>query len=98
MYYVIFTTDKPDSLALRTATRPAHIEYLGSHSHPVKLLHGGPTLSDADNTMNGTLIIAEAESITAVEKLVAGDPYVKVGLFEELHIRPWDWALGKPEN
>lgn len=98
MYYVIFSTDKPDSVELRKATRPAHLDYLGSHTLPVKLLHGGPTLSEDGNTMNGTLIIAESESIETVKELVAGDPYVKAGLFEDMQIRPWMWGLGKPES
>ncbi len=98
MYFVVFTTDKPNSLALREATRPEHLKYLGAHTQAVKLIHGGPTLSEADETMNGTLIIAEAESIQAVEELMAGDPYSKAGLFEDVQIRPWVWGLGNPKN
>jgi len=32
MLFAILCTDKPDSAALRAATRPAHLDYLKSHA------------------------------------------------------------------
>lgn len=82
MLFVIHAKDKPDSLELRQATRPAHVEYLGQFDTPV----GGPLL-DENGQMCGSCIILEAADRAAAEAFVAGDPYGKAGLFEsvELH-------------
>ena len=47
--------------------------------------------------MNGSLLIVEAEDITAVEAFVADDPYCQAGLFETVVIRPpWFYGPGQP--
>ena len=82
MLFVIHAKDKPDSLELRQATRPAHVEYLSTFDTPV----GGPLL-DENGNMCGSCIILEAPDRAAAEAFVAGDPYGQAGLFEsvELH-------------
>jgi uncharacterized protein YciI len=98
MHYVIFATDKPDSLALRLDTRDAHRAYLrDSAAHPdVTVIHGGPTMTADGETMNGSLLIVEAPSLAAAEGFAAGDPYAKAGLFAASEVRPWTWVLGAP--
>ena len=44
--YVISCIDKPDSLALRMATRPAHLAYAHSEGVPATVKLGGPYLDD----------------------------------------------------
>ncbi|TIT65324.1 MAG: hypothetical protein E5W60_14025, partial [Mesorhizobium sp.] len=34
--------------------------------------------------------------MTAAQALAASDPYAKVGLFESVEIRPWNWVFQKP--
>jgi uncharacterized protein YciI len=85
MLFVITALDKPDSLALRMATREAHFEYaLGTDV----LRLGGPFL-DAKGDMIGSLIIIEAADLAAAQQWHAGDPYVKAGLFARSEVRPW---------
>lgn len=96
-YFAIFGTDKPGALELRTATRPAHREYLRNPgAHRVKLHHGGPTMTDDGERMNGTLLVVEAESLEAVRAFAADDPYARAGIFERVEIRPWAWTTGAP--
>ncbi len=82
MLFVIHAKDKPDSLELRQATRPAHLEFLADYTIPV----GGPLL-DADGQMCGSCLVLEVPDREAAEAFAAGDPYAKAGLFEsvELH-------------
>lgn len=97
MYFVLFGTDKPGMCEIRERIRPEHRVYLREPgSHPVRVVIGGPTLSD-DQQMNGTLLVVEADSLKDVEAFVCDDPYTKIGLFESLTIRPWVWGLGAPE-
>ncbi len=85
MLFVLAAIDKPNSHALRMATRQAHFEYARA-TGAVKL--GGPFL-DAKGEMTGSLIIFEAPDLDAAMAWHANDPYAKAGLFAQSEIRPW---------
>lgn len=85
MLFVIEAFDKPNSLALRMATREAHFGYVHS-SGAVKL--AGPFLGP-DGGMIGSMLILEAADLGAARAWAAEDPYAKAGLFERSEIRPW---------
>ena len=98
MYFVVFATDKPGTESVRNTTRPAHREYLrnpGKHAVTVRV---GPTLRDDAVTMNGSLLIVEAETLDAVRAFAEDDPYNRAGLFQTVEIRPWNWALNNPPS
>ena len=96
-FFAIFATDKPGQQALRQQIRPAHRDYLRNpHPHRIVVRLGGPTL-DHSGRMNGTLLVVEASSFSAVQGFIADDPYMQAGLFEHVEIRPWNWGLGNPE-
>ena len=86
MLFAITCTDKPNSLELRMATRPAHLEYLKSEM--ARFLVVGPVL-DAEGKPCGSLLVVEAEDQAAAEAFAAGDPYAKAGLFETVQVRPF---------
>ena len=88
--YVISWLDKPDSLALRMATREAHLAYAKALGDRVKL--GGPFLDEAGQ-MAGSLIIIEADSLDEAKAWHAADPYAKAGLFERSDVRPYRITL-----
>jgi uncharacterized protein len=85
MLFVVTAIDKPDSLALRMATREAHFAY-ARETGVIRL--GGPFL-DEKGDMAGSLIIFEAGDLAAAKAWHAGDPYVKAGLFAQSEVRPW---------
>ena len=85
MLFVITALDKPNSVALRMATRTAHFDYARS-TGAVRL--GGPFL-DEKAEMIGSMIIIEAADLEAARNWQAGDPYAKAGLFEHADVRPW---------
>nr|WP_100549913.1 MULTISPECIES: YciI family protein [unclassified Pseudomonas] len=97
-FYAIFATDKPDLERLRSEIRPRHRQYLQEpHPHRVVVRLGGPTLSRCETSLNGTLLVVEAASLSEAEAFFADDPYVQAGLFERVEIRPWSWGLGNPQ-
>lgn len=85
MLFVLAATDRPDSLELRIATRPAHFEYAKA-TNCIKL--GGPFL-DAKGDMAGSMIVFEAADMDAAKAWAANDPYAKAGLFAKSEIRSW---------
>jgi len=96
MLYAVICTDKPDSLAIRKANRPEHVDYLQSLSD--RLVLAGPFTEPDGETMNGSLIVIEAASLEAARKIAAGDPFAKVGLFASVEVRPWLWTVNKPSD
>lgn len=99
VYFAVFARDKPDTAALRAQTRDAHRRHLRETGrHAVSVRFGGPTLTDDGTQMNGTLLIIAAQTIDAVRRFMADDPYMRAGLFETLEIRPWHWSLGNPDT
>jgi len=90
-HFVLVCIDKPNSLALRMATRDAHFAYVRGLGEMVRL--GGPFLG-AEGEMAGSLIIIEAADMAAAEAFSLNDPYRKAGLFERVEIRPWRATFG----
>jgi len=98
MYFMVIGTDKPDSLALRTATRRRHRDWLrGDHAH-VTVVASGASLAGDTTTMNGSLLIVAAASHEDVAAFSRADPYFEAGLFASVDIRRWDWTFGNPDG
>jgi uncharacterized protein YciI len=91
MLYVLICTDKPGSLALRRANRPDHLAYLERLGD--RLVLAGPFTAEDGESMNGSLIVVEAPSLEAAQRIAAGDPFAKAGLFASVEIRPWLWTM-----
>ena len=92
MLFLTICKDKADSLNLRLESRPAHLEYLNNLGGKVKL--GGALLGPDRQTPGGSMLIYEAENEDEVRKLVANDPFSKVGLFETVTVTPWRQGVG----
>ena len=90
MLYVVHCFDKKDSLQIRMDNRPEHVAYLKRFGE--KLHAAGPTL-DADENMNGSVVILDLKSLAEAEAFAANDPYAKAGLFESVSIQPWKKVL-----
>ena len=99
MHYAVWATDNPGVLGVRQQTREAHRARLRDPgAHPVKVIHGGPTLGEADDTMNGSMLVIEADNIEAVRRFVAEDPYTLANVYAHVEIRAWQWGIGLPSN
>jgi uncharacterized protein YciI len=91
--FVISYIDKPNSLPLRMANRPAHLAYAHDENNPAKVKLGGPYLDDKGE-MAGSLIIVDAPDKAAALRFTENDPYVKAGLFSSIDVRPYRLTLG----
>jgi len=94
MLYYVHRLDKPDSLQLRLATRPVHLEYLKSEAG--RLFAAGPVLSPDGKAPIGSLLLVEAKDEADLKTFLAGDPYDKAGLFATLTISPWRKVFSDP--
>jgi uncharacterized protein YciI len=97
VYFAVWATDREGTQETRLAVREAHRARLRDPGlHAVVVVAGGPTLSESDASMNGSLLVIEAEDIEAVRRFVAADPYALAGVYAHVEIRPWRWGLGVP--
>lgn len=85
MHFTIQCVDKPDSLELRMATRPTHLEYLKANQEAFIVV--GPVLDGAGKPCGSLYVIDMPDRATA-ESFIMADPYAKAGLFESVVIRP----------
>lgn len=90
MRVAVICIDKPNSLDIRMANRPPHVEHLKS-SPCVEL--AGPFL-DAKGEMCGSLLVLSVETMAEAEAWVAEDAYTKAGLFASVEIRAWKKVIG----
>ncbi len=89
-HFVIHALDKPDSLPLRLANRPAHLDH--ARSIGAALFVAGPLLDDNDQPL-GSLLIVDMPSGADAAAFAAADPYALAGLFASVTITPWRRAL-----
>jgi uncharacterized protein YciI len=94
MLYALICTDKPGALALRKEKRPEHVAHLKSLGD--RLILAGPFTEEDGESMNGSLVIVEAESLDEAKALSEQDPFFKHGVFESIEVRPWLWTVKKP--
>ncbi|MBV8473266.1 MAG: YciI family protein [Hyphomicrobiales bacterium] len=94
MLFVATCTDRPDSMALRLETRPAHLAYPASLGDRVRI--GGAMLTSDQSSVVGSLLIFEAVDEAEVRALLADDPYAKAQLFASVDVKPWRQAVGLP--
>lgn len=91
MPYVIVTTDKPDSLALREQVRAEHIDYLTRHK--ARLLAAGAQIDDDGRGGRGGVIILDTDDRAEAEAFIQGDPFTAAGLFESVQVTRWRKAF-----
>ena len=84
MLYILYNEDRPDGLAIREATREAHLAYLDRHKDKVVL--GGGLLSEDGATRLGSVFIINVPSRKAAEAFSADEPFRKAGLFQTVKI------------
>jgi len=89
--FLCICNDKPNSNALRMATRPEHLKYIDANRSTFVI--GGPQLSEDGQTMIGSYFVIDVADRAAAENQIKNDPYTKAGLFESTVIRPCRKAL-----
>jgi uncharacterized protein YciI len=85
-HFAIHCIDKPNSAALRAATRAKHLDHLKSVIDNV--LVAGPLLG-MDGTPIGSLLIIDFADRKAAIQFAADDPYALAGLFASVAVTAW---------
>ena len=98
MWYAIEGFDGPDVLAKRMAARPEHLARLTALRDEGRLLLAGPCPAiDAEDPgpagFSGSIVIAEFDSLDDARAWADADPYVAVGVYARVEVRPFRKVL-----
>ena len=94
MLYAIVGQDVSDSLNLRLATRPAHVDRLHALQQAGRLLLAGPFPAIESNDpgsagFSGSLIVAEFDTLADAQAWADADPYAAAGVYADVSVKPF---------
>lgn len=94
MLYMIVGDDYPNSLDLRLANRPAHLERLHTLQNQGRLILAGPNpMVDSDQPgasgFSGSLIVAEFDNLEQAQQWADADPYLAAGVYQQVTVKPF---------
>jgi len=98
MWYVIYSEDVENSLALRKQTRAAHLERIQLLVDQGRILVAGPCPAiDSEDPgeagFTGSLVIAEFNSVEEAQQWADTDPYVIAGVYQKVVVKPYKKVL-----
>ncbi len=98
MYYLIYSEDVENSLALRLSVREKHLARLSELQNQGRLLVAGPCPAiDSENPgeagFTGSLVIAEFNSLTDAQAWADVDPYIDAGVYQKVIVKPYKKVL-----
>lgn len=102
MWYLIYAEDVANSLSLRQAARPAHLERLQKLRAEQRLLLAGPNPAidsedPAEAGFTGSTVIAAFDSLDEAKSWAEADPYMSAGVYAEVTVKPLKITV-KPEE
>jgi uncharacterized protein YciI len=98
MWYMIYAEDVDNSLDIRMAARPAHLDRIAKLVEQGRILVAGPTPAvDSEDPgpagFTGSLIIAQFDNLQEAQKWADTDPYVEAGVFKSVTVKPYKKVL-----
>lgn len=94
MWYVIYSRDRENVLEARLKARPDHLERVKAMLAEGRILLAGPrpAIDSPDPGpagFEGSLIVADFESLEAAREWADSDPYVLAGVYESVEVSPF---------
>lgn len=95
MLYAIISQDVENSLEMRLAARPAHLERLETLQNNGMLILAGPHPAiDSEDPgpagFTGSLIVAEFPSLEDAQAWADDDPYIAAGVYKKVTVKPFN--------
>lgn len=98
MFYLIYSEDVENSLALRMSVREDHLARLKTLQAQGRLLIAGPCPAiDSENPgdagFTGSLVVAEFASLVDAKAWADDDPYIAAGVYKNVTVKPYKKVL-----
>lgn len=98
MIYIFHLVDKPDSAELRLRIRPEHKAYLAQKAEQIAF--AGPLVAEDGQTMIGSLLAIDFDSLSAAQAWLADEPFTRAGLYASSSVHAflnlWPQKAGFP--
>jgi uncharacterized protein YciI len=98
MIYVFHLVDKPTSGELRLRIRPEHKAYLAQKE--AQIAFAGPLVGEDGQTMVGSLLAIEFDSLAAAQAWLADEPFTRAGVYASTRVHAflnlWPQKAGFP--
>jgi len=100
MWYVIYSKDRPGSLAARQSARAGHLARLQALLEEGRLLLAGPRPAiDSEDPgpagFQGSLVVAGFDSLEDARAWADADPYRVAGVYESVEVTPFKRVMPK---
>jgi len=94
MWYVIYSKDRENALQARLEARSAHLERVNAMVNEGRILLAGPrpAIDSPDPGpagFEGSLIVAEFDSLEEARAWADSDPYVLAGVYASVEVSPF---------
>lgn len=94
MWYIIYSKDRENALEARLKARPDHLERVNAMVNQGRILLAGPrpAIDSPDPGpagFEGSLIVAEFDSLKEARIWADSDPYVLAGVYESVEVSPF---------
>lgn len=94
MWYVIYSRDRENALEARLEARPAHLKRVEAMLAEGRILAAGPrpAIDSPDPGpagFEGSLIVADFESLEEAREWADSDPYMLAGVYESVEVSPF---------
>ena len=98
MFYAIIAEDNPNTLKARLEARPDHLARLIALKDAGRLLIAGPhpAIDSEDpgkDGFTGSLVVAEFDNLEQAQAWADVDPYIEVGVYEKVTVKPFKKVL-----
>ncbi len=98
MFYLIYSEDVENSLALRLSVREHHLARLRELQDAGRLLIAGPCPAIDSNDpgeagFTGSLIVAEFDNLVDAQNWADSDPYITAGVYKNVTVKPYKKVL-----
>jgi uncharacterized protein len=90
--FLIIGGASPGATSVDEGAARAQREYLASGGYRPQLIASGPLLSDDGSRWVGSATLIELTDRDAVERMVAGSPLTRAGLYESIEIHDWQFG------
>ncbi|MCJ8273780.1 MAG: YciI family protein [Psychrosphaera sp.] len=98
MWYMIYSEDVDNSLALRMQVRDQHLARLQVLKSEGRLMAAGPlpaidSESPGDAGFTGSLLIVQFDILEQAKEWANVDPYIEAGVYKNVTVKPFKKVL-----
>ena len=94
--FLVIGHGRPGVGATRDLLLEAHRRYVADHGYADRFIARGPLLSDDGAEWAGSAWLVELRDRAAVDAMLAGEPFTRAGLYDDVEVHDWQFGGRDP--